>query len=330
MTNDAKGVHVYVTEDINDLSSYGIGIANNGGGSDGQEYTFPSISVPADSHILIGNNSNMYSYLGIDDGLGPFDFVEMGAPMNMNGDDAIELYFLGQVVETFGDINIDGNGEDWEYLDSWAYKVDGAWTYGGVNCTDDSTTTCSSFCPYPFVECDGSDNNIYFSVDMNYFPGGLNDSDIVYVVGTFNNWNFTHAMIDNGGGEWNLEIPFENGIHEYKFAVSGDAEYFEYFDFPTENCTMVSEFDDSYINRYFEVFNEDLVLPIVHWNYCAGQDPLSITENTMDNLLIYPNPVDGNFVNILSPINGIKKVEVFSLTGKKLLENTIEGDMLDV
>ena len=21
--------------------------------------------------------------------------------------------------------------ESWEYLDSWAYKVDGAWTYGG-------------------------------------------------------------------------------------------------------------------------------------------------------------------------------------------------------
>ena len=24
--------------------------------------------------------------------------------------------------ETFGDINTDGTGEDWEYLDSWAYK----------------------------------------------------------------------------------------------------------------------------------------------------------------------------------------------------------------
>jgi len=35
-------------------------------------------------------------------------------------------------------------------LDSWAYKVDGAWTYGGVNCTDGSDTNASSNCPYPF------------------------------------------------------------------------------------------------------------------------------------------------------------------------------------
>ena len=123
----------------------------------------------------------MYSYLGIDDGLGPFDFVEMGAPMNMNGDDAIELYFLGQVVETFGDINVDGSGESWEYLDSWAYKVDGEWTFGGVECADGSTTTCSSICPYPFITCDNSENNVTFSVDMTYFPGGLDDSHIVYV-----------------------------------------------------------------------------------------------------------------------------------------------------
>ncbi|MFP6904646.1 MAG: hypothetical protein VCG02_05450, partial [Verrucomicrobiota bacterium] len=34
-----KGVELYVLDDIPDLSLYGIGSANNGGGSDGQEFT---------------------------------------------------------------------------------------------------------------------------------------------------------------------------------------------------------------------------------------------------------------------------------------------------
>ena len=46
-------------------------------------------------------------------------------------------------------MNVDGSGEAWEYLDSWAYKIDGNWTYGGVNCSDNSESSASSSCPYP-------------------------------------------------------------------------------------------------------------------------------------------------------------------------------------
>jgi hypothetical protein len=72
-----------------------------------------------------------------------------GSDISQNGDDAIELYESGVVIETFGDIDTDGSGESWEYLDSWAYKVGEEWTYGGVDCTDDSETTQGSACPYP-------------------------------------------------------------------------------------------------------------------------------------------------------------------------------------
>ena len=43
--------------------------------------------------------------------------------ISQNGDDAIELYLNGAVVELFGDVDVDGTGEAWEYMDSWAYKV---------------------------------------------------------------------------------------------------------------------------------------------------------------------------------------------------------------
>ena len=49
--SDGKALHVLVTEDIADLTNYGIGVANNGGGTDGQEYTFPEGSATAGQYI---------------------------------------------------------------------------------------------------------------------------------------------------------------------------------------------------------------------------------------------------------------------------------------
>jgi hypothetical protein len=80
--------------------------------------------------------------------------------ISQNGDDAIELYKDSVVIETFGDINVNGTGTAWEYKDSWAYKdpsgsvtfSGGNWIFGGVECTVGSLTTQTSSCPYP--SCD--------------------------------------------------------------------------------------------------------------------------------------------------------------------------------
>ena len=40
-----KAVELYVIADIPDLSIYGLGSANNGGGTDGQEFTFPAVAA---------------------------------------------------------------------------------------------------------------------------------------------------------------------------------------------------------------------------------------------------------------------------------------------
>jgi hypothetical protein len=56
----------------------------------------------------------------------------------------LNFIYNGEVIETFGDVDTDGTGESWEYVDSFAYKVDGAWTYAGVNCTDDVQMTSAS------------------------------------------------------------------------------------------------------------------------------------------------------------------------------------------
>ncbi|PDH45947.1 MAG: hypothetical protein CND86_05795, partial [Bacteroidetes bacterium MED-G21] len=173
--NDGKAIHLKANSDITDISIYGIGVANNGGGSDGQEESFPVMSVSAGDHILFARTPlAMESYFSecFDD----FDYViEAGSGISQNGDDAIELYEQGQVIETFGDINVDGTGEVWEYTDSWAYKVGNEWTYGGVNCTDDSETSSASNCPYPLCFIVSVDQQeIYFTQGWNIISTYIN------------------------------------------------------------------------------------------------------------------------------------------------------------
>ena len=129
--NAGKAIHVKALNAIPDLSVYGIGVANNGGGTDGQEYQFDAIAVAAGDDILVARDVTvMTAYFDVC--ATEFEHVLDGAAGNggynssaisQNGDDAIELYLNGSVIETFGDIDTDGTGEAWEYLDSWAYRT---------------------------------------------------------------------------------------------------------------------------------------------------------------------------------------------------------------
>ncbi|MBL4654030.1 MAG: T9SS type A sorting domain-containing protein [Flavobacteriales bacterium] len=160
---EPKGIELYAHDDIGDLSIYGIGSANNGGGTDGQEFTFPSVSVSAGAYIYVAYDSTGFAdYMG-------FSADYTGSVSNVNGDDAFELFLNGTVIDVFGDINCDPNGGStnptcatnvWEYLDGWAYRNNGevnnmgvfdtlAWTFSGPNATDGCSTnsTCGSVFP---------------------------------------------------------------------------------------------------------------------------------------------------------------------------------------
>jgi hypothetical protein len=182
--NDGKAVHVVATADIPDLSVYGIGSAANGQGTDGQEYTFDAISVSAGDHILVARTpSAMESYFTTD-GYNLFNHVLVAnSQINSNGNDAVELFKNGSVVETFGEIVFEGGSGnfsmDWAFQDSWAYKntpgsvwPDG-WIYGGQQCTDGSTTTFDSTCVYPFVAA--LSNGDFTSDELAIFPNPVND-----------------------------------------------------------------------------------------------------------------------------------------------------------
>ncbi len=149
-----KAVELCVLSDVADLSVYGIGSANNGGGSDGEEFTFPAGSASAGTFIYVASESTGFSsFFG-------FAPTHTSGAASINGDDAIELFMSGSVVDVFGDINVDGTGQPWEHLDGWAYRNDGTgpdgstfvlanWSFSGPNALDGETTNGTAATPFP-------------------------------------------------------------------------------------------------------------------------------------------------------------------------------------
>ena len=149
-----KGVELYVINNIADLSQYGLGSANNGGGTDGEEFTFPAVSATAGQYIYVASEATQFTNWF---GFAP-DYTT-GA-MSINGDDAVELFYQGGVIDVFGDINTDGTGQAWEYLDGWARRNDNTgpdgsawnisnWTFSGINVLDGETSNASAASPVP-------------------------------------------------------------------------------------------------------------------------------------------------------------------------------------
>ena len=52
-----KAIHLVANNNVPDLSVYGIGVANNASGGDGQEYSFPQMSIQAGEHLLLARDS---------------------------------------------------------------------------------------------------------------------------------------------------------------------------------------------------------------------------------------------------------------------------------
>jgi hypothetical protein len=150
-----KVIELYVVRDIPDLSSFGLGSANNGGGTDGQEFTFPEVSASAGDFIYISSEApNFNAFFGFDS-----DYISNVA--NNNGDDAVELFQNGEVIDTFGEIEYANSGDqNWLYTDGWAYRnsntgPDGSsfiinnWTLSGEDENDDDTAQDTATNPWP-------------------------------------------------------------------------------------------------------------------------------------------------------------------------------------
>ena len=389
--SNGKAVHLYVLEDIDDMSIYSFNTYSNGSDTPNSSggYTMPAESATAGDHILIVRSIEaMNNYM---DASNIFTTVyEAGFP-NANGNDAIELLSIGSSVEVYGFIgtNPDTNGagceaEDcWDTEDAWAYKVNGEWTYAEVNCTDGSTTTCDSGCPYPFADCNTTESITELLMSGNWRsqaeavghmgvgPGdgftpdywqaptwdkadtGLYDDGF-----TFTETTMTHDTGADGalfGKKPAIDAAFDptgenayeadNSDNEYLYYVSegytdnysvdlsGDypAVVFEtvgnvgFYTSPGAATFHILESGDGY--AYFRNVGED---GLSWYNKMSTADYLSTSDNEILDMRIYPNPVNGNFVTIISPVEGLKEIEVYTVTGRKVMDTTINSSTLDV
>ena len=84
------------------------------------------------------------------------DFVDRS--VYINGDDSIELFFNGQVIDVYGDVNVAGG--EWNYSDGWSYRRDAStpsavfnmadWTLSGVNAADSCAANGACASAFPF------------------------------------------------------------------------------------------------------------------------------------------------------------------------------------
>jgi predicted extracellular nuclease len=258
-----KAIELCVVNDVADLSAYGIGSANNGGGSDGEEFTFPSGAVGAGTFLYVASEAaNFSTFFG-------FAPTHTSGAASINGDDAIELFRSGSVVDVFGDINVDGSGEPWEYLDGWAYRADGTgpdgttfvlanWSFSGPNALDGETTNATAVTPFPIgaysaCELQGPPPDVLLSeivvtptagefVEIHNPTAGAIDLSDVYLTdatfaggGTFY-YNIVTGANAGGGGFSDFHARFPDGATiapgEYQtVSLSGSDDFFATYGF---------------------------------------------------------------------------------------------------
>ncbi len=120
-TGTPKGMELYVLADIPDLSIYGIGTADNGGGSEGEEFMFPADSASQGDFIYVTTASPtaFQNFFGV-----PANYTgSMTMGVGVNGNDAVELYQNGSVIDVFGDLT-HGGDPAWDYEEGWVYRKD--------------------------------------------------------------------------------------------------------------------------------------------------------------------------------------------------------------
>jgi hypothetical protein len=199
-----KAIEFYAVNDIPDLSIYGFESANNGGGTAAEEFSFSGSATSGQFLYLTANDAEFTQYFGF-----AADFVDGSA--NVNGDDALVLYGAGTIIDTFGDVNTDGTGEAWDYLDGWAYRVnstgpDGTnfvlsnWSFSGTNAVDNCTdnASCASVFPIGTFTFSGT-------------PCGVTFGGITYQCST-------NTIGDNNDGV-SVQIPY-NGSNNTIVSVS--------------------------------------------------------------------------------------------------------------
>jgi hypothetical protein len=138
---------------------------------------------------------------------------------------------------------------------------------------------------------------------------------------------------------WAKSITDQYGLDRFQIAIgsSTDPADFtvisagDYVEAPTEWTQYdydLSAYDGQTIRVAIHCVSNDSYL--LQMDSFVVEGTLGVNDVQSLDMNIYPNPVNGNFVTIQTPINGVKYVEVFDITGKRLINTSLSADTLEV
>ena len=109
--------------------------------------------------------------------------------------------------------------------------------------------------------------------------------------GTWNEVYSQDLLLGNNGpnSEWteNSGSWVNSTVNDYRIVIFKDGYNNEGLAKNLHLDTVSFSLTEGVTSRYFEVLDEDLILPTVYWNLCPGQVPLSISDC---QLTIYYKP----------------------------------------
>ncbi len=193
-------------------------------------------------------------------------------------------------------------------------------TNRSYNVTGDATLPVVCFASCQACGQGPATRNITFRVDMSEYTGTFTTPE---VNGTFNNWCGNCAPMTNAGNNiWTITIPLMDGNYEFKFSHDNWAGQEQLTQ--GSSCTITT---DQFTNRFLTV-SADATLPVVCWGSCLAC-VVSVEENNLEALSIYPNPTTGN-VSIQGAIETSSyTIQVLDLNGRLVYEmsNTTAGQL---
>ena len=156
--------------------------------------------------------------------------------------------------------------------------------------------------------------NITFVVDMSASGTTFTTPE---VNGTFNNWCGGCAPMSDANADnvWELTIPLNTGIYEYKYAYDtwAGSEALTAGD----PCTVTNS---GFTNRTLDVTGT-LVMDTVCYGTCISCGGINVNEINAEGFSIYPNPVQNSFM--IQSANLVKTISILDNTGKRITLPTV-------
>ena len=345
---DGKAIHFVATGDIADMSIYSVNLYANGNTTVYNSFDFPAGSASAGDEILVARSIDAMNYY-MDASTYYTTIIEADGWPTFNGNDALELMSGTEAIDVFGIIgdNPDTAGSGcatddcWDHEDSWAYKVDGAWTYAAVNTTDGTETICDAGEVYPFVSdlCAGvTSYNVTFSVNTANITVGENG---MYAGGGVLGGANAYAMSDDDGdGTWTVTIALNEGTTgNYIFLNSpnSDSDWGTKEDLAGQECADANNYND----RILEAVTADTTLLHCFGN-CASDGTCDVGA-ACGVTVTYTQVAGGNYTESVTAdagqtasvtVNGYMELNYDSLTvtdgaGNVLNTGSTDGAFVD-